>query len=145
MAYGFKKHALLVHHKIKNYQPTIDKWNLIRQIASNKVSPKAMIKLEWIIFYHTVAQQNARLTASHFDISRKTLHKWLNRFDSKNIHSLEETTRRPHQLRTWQVSDLEEERIIRLRKQYIRWGKQVWINYIYLEDRTGNQEVSVVL
>ena len=42
------------------------------------------LRVEWMVFYYTVAKENATLTAHHFGISRKTFYKWFNRFkDSK--------------------------------------------------------------
>lgn len=45
------------------------------------LSFSAQLKLEWLIFYHTQGGKNAKVTASHFGITRKTLHKWLKRFN----------------------------------------------------------------
>jgi transposase InsO family protein len=87
------------------------------------VSSQAKARLEWMIFYHDVAKRNASYTASYFGISRKTLHKWIKRFDPQRIQSLEERTRRPKQLRTWEVTPAQEQRIIKLRQRHIKYGK----------------------
>ncbi len=38
------------------------------------------LRVEWMVFYYTVAEENVTLTAQHFSISRKTFHKWFKRF-----------------------------------------------------------------
>jgi hypothetical protein len=48
------------------------------------------LKVEWMVFYNTVARENATLTGQHFGISRKTFHKWIKRFEESeyNVWSL---------------------------------------------------------
>lgn len=55
------------------------KWTLLRGIGKDSLSMKAQEKLEWIIFYNTIAKKNAIYTSSYFSINPKTLHKWLKR------------------------------------------------------------------
>ena len=107
-----------------------DRWRAVADY--HMISDPAKLRLEWIIFYHTVAQKNASYTASHFSISRKALHKWLKRFDPQRIQSLEEHSRRPHKTRTWEVTPTQERRIISLRKQYLKYGK-VKLKVLYLK------------
>lgn len=97
------------------------------------ISPKAKTRLEWMIFYYSQAKKNALFTASYFGISSKTFHKWKKRFDPHRIQSLEEKTRAPHHRRVWEVTPLEEERIIKLRNQYLKYGKQK-LKIIYQQD-----------
>ena len=52
--------------------PSIDKWQLLRLLGKDTLSPKAQLKLEWIIFYQTIGKGNACLTAKHFGINPKT-------------------------------------------------------------------------
>src|SRR4030043_2041492 len=68
------------------------------------------VRVEWMVFYHTVGKENAALTAQHFDISRKTFHKWSKRFrDSKyDVHSLADRSRAPHHKRHWEVTLIQE-------------------------------------
>jgi len=108
-----------------------DKWTLLRKVAKGKLSLAAQLKLEWIVFYQTVGKHNAKLTASHFDISRKTLHKWLSRFDEKNLLTLEEASRAPKKTRDWMVTKVEEARIKKLRRDNIEFGKKK-IQRLYL-------------
>lgn len=114
----------LAYFKSKDPRPVIeDRWSHLREMARLKLSAGALLRFEWIAFYHTVGKRNATATAKHFGISRKTLHKWLNRFDERNLLSLEERSRRPKRTRGWQVTPLEEVRIIKLRKKKMVWGK----------------------
>lgn len=101
-----------------------DKWNLLRKFAKTDLSLDAQIKLEWIIFYYTVSSENAKATARHFGISRKTFHKWLGRFDETHLTSLEEYSRAPKRVRDWMVTFKEEERILSLRKKNMEFGKR---------------------
>lgn len=100
------------------------KWILLRSVARDTLSLKAQEKQEWIIFYNTIAKKNALYTASYFGINPKTLHKWLKRFDEKNLYSLEEQSRRPQKTRVWMVTKEEESNIIDLRKRNLELGKK---------------------
>jgi transposase InsO family protein len=99
------------------------KWSLIRSVGKDKLSLAAQLKLEWIIFYYTVGNKNVSETAKHFGIARKTLHKWINRFDETRLESLEEKKRAPHKTRQRDISPLQRQRIIKLRETHLRWGK----------------------
>lgn len=100
------------------------KWTLLRNVAKDILSSKAQEKLEWIIFYYTIAGKNALYTASYFGINPKTLHKWKERFDEKNLYSLEEQSRRPQKVRGWMVTKEEEANIVGLRKRNLEFGKK---------------------
>ena len=106
------------------------KWVIIRKVGQETLTGQAQLKLEWMIFYHAVAMGNAKKTANHFGINRKTLHKWLKRFDERNLKTLEEASRRPVNTRDWLVTRVEEERIISLRKKNMEYGK-VKLKVIY--------------
>lgn len=105
-------------------KPLKNKWTLIREVGKDILSPKAKIKLEWIIFYFTYGKRNAKLTSSHFGISRKTFHKWLKRFNEKNLKTLEEQSREPIHKRDWLVTWEEEQRTKKLRKENLELGKK---------------------
>lgn len=118
-------------HKFQKYfyflskdKPLPDKWNLLRGFARKQLSLDAQLKLEWIIFYKTVGKGNAKLTASHFGISRKTLHKWLGRFNEEHLQSLEEHSRAPIRKRDWMVTKVEEDNIKSLREKNMEYGKR---------------------
>jgi len=85
----------------------LDKISRWRKVADlGKLSDKARLRPEWLIFYFTVSGQNAYQTAWHFGITPKTFYKWLKRFvkSKENVKSLEERSRRPHKVRRWQVA-----------------------------------------
>ncbi len=101
-----------------------EKWILLRNLGRDTLSPKGQEKLEWIIFYHTLGKQQATYTAGYFGITRKTLHKYLARFDERNLRSLEEHSRRPERVRFWMVTPEEEKNIKTLRKKNMEFGKK---------------------
>lgn len=104
-------------------QPVKNKFDIWRGIADGKLTAKARLRLEWIVFYYSIGKKNAKLTAAHFGISRKTFHKWLSRWKDNDLTSLEELSRAPIHVRKWEVTLVEEERIRTLRKRHKRYGK----------------------
>ncbi|MDP2672041.1 MAG: integrase core domain-containing protein, partial [Candidatus Daviesbacteria bacterium] len=114
-----------------------DKWTLLRSLGKDNLSLSAQLKLEWIIFYHTVGNKKVQATASHFGISRKTLHKWLSRFNETHLKSLEDESRKPKRLRTWMVNQTEEVRIIKLRKDNMELGK-IKLKRLYFREYQEN-------
>jgi len=88
------------------------------------LSPKAKQRLEWMIFYYSIGQKRVKATTDYFGISRKTFWKWKGRFNPKIIQSLEEKSKAPKTRRTWQVTDIEEKRVIELRTKYLKYGKK---------------------
>ena len=103
--------------------PDVNKWQLLRLCGKDTLSEKAQLKLEWIIFYQTVGKRNALLTAKHFGINPKTLHKWKKRFSKRGLSTLEERSRAPEKTRQREISFLQRERIRQLRRKHFRWGK----------------------
>ena len=87
-----------------------------------KLSKTAKSRLAWIMFYEANNKQ-ASLTARHFGIARKTFHQWLNRFDETNLQTLEERSRAPVKRRVREYTPLQYERVVRLRRAHIRYGK----------------------
>lgn len=60
------------------------------------------------------------------------MHKWIKRFDERNLYSLEEESRRPQKVRGWMVTKEEEANVVNLRKRNIEIRKkklQVKHNY----------------
>jgi transposase InsO family protein len=86
------------------------------------LSKEAKKRLAWFDYYRA-QDKNASLTCRHFGISRQCFHKWRRRYDPYRLESLEEKSRRPKKTRTWDVSRMEEFRILRLRRAHIRYGK----------------------
>lgn len=99
-----------------------ERWRKVAGIL--KLSKTAKQRLEWFVFYETKAHFNASLTCRHFGISPKTFYKWKKLFDPTNLRLLEDKSRAPNHVRQWEVTPTQEQRIIRLKEQYIRWGKE---------------------
>ncbi len=85
------------------------------------LSKEAKQRLAWMDHYRKT--KNASLTCRHFGISRQCFHKWRRRYDPLRVESLEAESRRPQRTRPWEVSRIEEFRILRLRRAHIRYGK----------------------
>ena len=109
---------------VQNFVYLPKKWELLRKVAGQKLTAEAKLKLEWVIFYYTAGRKKTTYTANHFGITRKTLHKWLSRFDEKNLLTLEEKVRIPLVKRQWEVTVQEEANIIHLRKKNMEYGKK---------------------
>lgn len=101
----------------------VDKYNLWRGIAKKKLSAKAQLRLEWIIFYHTAGNRNATKTSKHFGIPRSIFYFWFSRFDEIKLETLEDRSSKPNNTRRWQPEPLALIRMIKLRKKYIHWSK----------------------
>jgi transposase InsO family protein len=87
-----------------------------------ELSREAQVRLHWIDFYLTHGR-NAALACRHFGISRQTFYRWWRRYEAHNLVSLESRSHRPHRRRqpTWTLELVE--RVLALRRQYPRWGK----------------------
>jgi hypothetical protein len=102
----------------------LDKYNRWRKTAEIlKLSKRAKQKLEWFIYYHEKSQQKALITCRYFGISKSVFYKWLSIFDPANLKALEENSRAPIMRRGIQVTRLEEDRILSLRKANPEFGK----------------------
>jgi len=105
-----------------------ERWRRVAKILA--ISDEARQRLEWIIYSregHDVAQ-----TCRHFGISRKTFYKWSPFFNEENMYSLyklEDRSKAPIHVRQREITQIEEQRIIALRKEKIYWGKKklVWL------------------
>jgi len=69
--------------------------------------------------------RNASLTARHFGRSRSTVHDWLRRHREAGVRGLEERSRHPRRVRqpTWSAEL--EGRVLQLRRENSRWGKDM--------------------
>lgn len=114
-----------------------DRWR--KQVILLKLTPKAKQKLEWFIYYRTRGQRNACRTARYFGITPKTFYKWQAVFDPQNLKALEEGSRVPVTRRDIQVTRLEEDRILALRKLNPEYGKMK-LKVIY--ERENTQPIS---
>ena len=123
-------------HKLKQYNwRYMHTHTLPKEIRIFRPAPvlsrEARKRLAWMDYYHEC--KNVSKTCRHFGISRKTFHQWKKRYDPKRLETLEEASRRPKRVRQWEVTRVQELRIITLRKKYIRYGKEK-LAVIYAED-----------
>lgn len=115
-----------------------ERWRRVAKIL--KISKKAQLRLEWIIYYfegHNVSE-----TARRFGIRRKTFYKWLRVFDEDNLYSLrrlEDKSKAPKRVRQRQITPQEKQRVIELRRKYIKYGK-IKLSKIY--ERCYGQKIS---
>jgi putative transposase len=86
-----------------------------------ELSREARVRLAWMDFCRRC--DNVAHTCRHFGISRQTFYRWQRRYDAYDLTSLEEHSHRPRQCRqpTWAFSL--EEKVLGLRLQFPRWGK----------------------
>jgi putative transposase len=92
--------------------------SLVRQ---GTISPEGAKRLRWFEYYRQC--RNARRTCRYFGISAQTFYRWKNRFDPYDLTTLEAESRRPIRVRTPLTPTPVVDRILKLRQQYPRWGK----------------------
>jgi len=95
----------------------------LRKVAKLlNLSRQAQLRLEWFL-WKEANQASATLTCRHFGISRKTYHKWANRYDEANPRTLADAPKIPKTRRSKEYTPLQYTRVVGLRKQFIRYGK----------------------
>lgn len=69
-------------------------------IQSASLSKEGLRRLFWIDWYFSHGE-NAELTCRHFGIAKSVFYRWFNRYDKRNLQSLEfdSKTRRPLKVR----------------------------------------------
>jgi hypothetical protein len=107
--------------KVKLSATKYIRWRKTAQVL--KLSKKATTRLNWIIYYYTKANSNAKLTCRHFGLARSQWYYWFNRFNEANLRTLEDQSRAPKHARQKEYTPLQYERVVKLRKQYMRYGK----------------------
>jgi len=87
-------------------------------IQAASLSKEALRRLTWIDWYFTHGK-NAQLTCRHFGISKSLFYRWKNRFNPKNLQTLEfdTKTRRPKKVRETTLSFPVRKRIYEIRIQ----------------------------
>ena len=108
-----------------------------RQLAGlgKQLSKAAQRRLQWMLFYYFNGRNAAR-TCRHFDISRQSFYRWKRRFDRHNLATLEARSHRPKKVRQPTWTPALAERVLALRKQYPRWGKDKLAVLLRREQRT---------
>jgi putative transposase len=86
-----------------------------------ELSRAAQVRLGWMDFYRKT--ENVALTCRHFGISRQTFYRWQRRYQPLDLTSLEERSHCPHHRRQPTWSFLLERKVLQLRLQFPRWGK----------------------
>ena len=86
-----------------------------------ELSREARVRLQWMDFYHRC--RNVARTCRHFGISRQTFYGWLRRYDAFDLTTLKATSHRPHRRRQPTWSSSLEGKVLLLRLQFPRWGK----------------------
>lgn len=86
-------------------------------IQAAQLSKDALRRLSWIDWYYT-HEKNAEKTCRHFGISKSVFYRWFNRFNKRNLKSLEfdTKTRRPHKVREMTTPVWVQEAIYQIRK-----------------------------
>ncbi len=107
--------------KQRTLLPKHDRWRQTAQLL--KLSKPVRLKLEWFIYYYTKGKRSAATTARYFGTTRKTFYKWFAVFDETNLRALEEGSRAPINTRKKQLTRVEEDRILYLRKGNPEFGK----------------------
>ena len=79
--------------------------------------------------------------AEHFSISRKTAHKWINRFKTHGKSGFHEHSRRPHSC-PWKTDASIVEELVGLRKKHPNWGPKKLLDLMQQRD-LGRQLPSV--
>ena len=105
-----------------------DRWRKQAKLVS--LSPNAQMRLEWLIFYNTAGKRNASKTSKHFGVSRSKFYFWFNRFNEKDLKTLEDKSCAPKNKKKWQPDPLVLAQMIALRKKYIHWSK-IKLSYVY--------------
>jgi putative transposase len=86
-----------------------------------ELSREARVRLAWMDLYRRC--ENVAHTCRHFGISRQTFYRWRKRYEPLDLTTLEERSHCPRRRRqpTWPF--LLEGKVLTLRLQFPRWGK----------------------
>jgi transposase len=105
-------------------KPLLHKHERWRQTAKLLgLSRTALNRLEWFIYHDQHNSKNVARTARHFGIHRDTFYHWQKRFDESNLRTLEDQSKSPKKRRTSALTRLQTERIVKLRKDRLCYGK----------------------
>ena len=96
--------------------------SIARWMARTNISEEAKSRLKVIDWFRS-HEHNISLTARHFGLERKTVRRWLKRFQTRGLLGLNSESRRPRRFRhpttPWQVV----QGVVDLRNQYPAWSK----------------------
>lgn len=120
---------------IEDLVPLYDMINQLRKGVN--LSKEAKLRVKWFDYYQKT--NNVSLTCRYFGISRKTFYYWLKRYDPHNLESLEDRSSAPKRTRKPEITPLQEQRIVFLRKRHIRYSK---LKLAVIYQRTYNERIS---
>ena len=83
---------------------------------------------DYELSYYSVSE-----LAERFNISRKTAHKWINRFKKHGHTGFHEHSRRPHSC-PWQTDAAIVEELVKFRKAHPRWGPRKLLDLMQRRD-----------
>lgn len=101
----------------------LDKYTTLSKSARNR--------LKWMDYYREC--ENVAKTCRHFGISRKIFYKWHNGFNPENLFSLEDKSKAPINTRKREITQLEEDRVVALRKRNLCYSK-FKLEKLYLQE-----------
>jgi putative transposase len=109
-------------HPTQSYGSLIPGSEFIRSLVrQGTISKDAARRLRW--FDYQAQCGNVWKTCRYFGITPQTFFRWKNRFDPYDLTTLESGSSRPHHVREAQTPARVVERVLKLRLQYPRWGK----------------------
>lgn len=120
---------------VKDLVPLYDMANYFTKTVN--LSKQAKQRIRWFDYYDKC--KNVSLTCRYFGISRKTFYKWYNRYDRKDITSIEDQDKAPIRKRQREITPEQRTKIIQLRKKYIRYSK---IKLAKIYQREHNEYIS---
>jgi transposase InsO family protein len=88
----------------------------------HELSKRGRQRLSWIDFYFA-HQKNASLTCRHFAISRDTLYRWLRRYDSTDLSTLNDRSRAPRTKRGRTTPAPTIDAVLGVRDTHPEWSK----------------------
>jgi len=110
--------------RVAQTRPLLDRPSRLRKVADAlQLTSSAKTRLEWFLWKESTGKTIA-VTCRHFGITPKTYHHWAKRFAEENLRSLEDRPKTPHRKRQKEYTPKQYERIVLLRKRFIRYGKQ---------------------
>lgn len=94
------------------------------QIRTAQLSKEALRRVTWFDWYHRHGK-NAEATCRHFGLSKSVFYRWKNRFDRRNLKTLEDDkkTRRPHRVREMTTPLVVQQKIYSIRKDDLEKSK----------------------
>ena len=96
--------------------------SIARWMARTNISEEAKSRLKILDWFRS-HEHNISLTARHLGLERKTVRRWLKRFQTRGLLGLNSESRRPRRFRhpttPWQVV----QGVVDLRNQYPAWSK----------------------